>query len=101
MLNARAKQIPNLVSPHLGSGVLMIPELLNITVAGRGTKGASQLAALPLGARLKVDPWNGSVELIKARPTGQISEREKMPYEVTPFMIYLTRQGGVPEVKTP
>jgi len=102
VLNARAKQIPNLVSPHLGSGVLMIPELLNMNVAARSdTKGASQLAALPLGERLKMDPWNGSVELIKARPTGQISEREKMPFQVTPFMIYLTRQSGAPAVKTP
>jgi len=57
-----------------------------MNVAARSdTKGASQLAALPLGAHLKMDPWNGSVELIKARPTGQISEREKMPFEVTPF----------------
>jgi Peptidase family M48 len=103
-LNARAKQIPNLVSPHLGSGVLMIPELLsmNVAVAARSdTKGASQLAALPLGARLKMDPWNGSVELIKARPTAQVSEREKMPFEVTPFMIYLTRQSAATGVKTP
>jgi Peptidase family M48 len=102
-LNGRAKQIPNLVSPHLGSGVLMIPELLNMNVAvtRSDSKSAGQVAALPLGARLKTDPWNGSVELIKARPIGQVSEREKMPFEVTPFMIYLTRQSGPTGVKTP
>jgi hypothetical protein len=101
ILNARAKQIPNLTSPHLGNGVLMIPELLNVNVTARSDpKGPRQLAALPLGSRLKMDPWSGSVELIKARPTGQISEREEMPFEVTPFVVYLTRQSGIPTGKT-
>ncbi len=28
---------------------------------------------------------------------GQVAEREKMPFEVTPFMPYLTREtGGIP-----
>jgi len=102
VLDGRAKQIPNLASPHLGNGVLMIPELLNANIAARSdTKGPRQLAALPLGSRLKVDPWSGSVELIKAQSTGQISEREEMPFELTPFMIYLTRQSGTPAGKTP
>jgi hypothetical protein len=30
--------------------------------------------------------------MLKAKPVGTVAEREKMPFEVTPFMLYLTRQ---------
>ncbi len=50
-----------------------------------------QVAALPLGARVKVDPWDDHVELLKAKPVALSSAREKMPFEVTPFLLYLTR----------
>jgi hypothetical protein len=29
--------------------------------------------------------------LLKSKPIGNVAEREKMPFEVTPFMPYLTR----------
>ncbi len=29
--------------------------------------------------------------MLKSKPVGQIAEREKMPFEVTPFVLYLTR----------
>jgi hypothetical protein len=50
-----------------------------------------QIAALPLGGRIKLDPWGDHVELAKAKPVPLISAREKMPFEVTPFFPYLTR----------
>jgi hypothetical protein len=51
-----------------------------------------QIAALPLGARLKLDPWSDRVEMMKSKPTAASSAREKMPFEVTPFMPFLTRR---------
>jgi hypothetical protein len=51
------------------------------------------IAALPIGGRVKLDPWNDTLSLIKSKPVGTIAEREKMPFEVTPFMPYLTRFG--------
>ena len=30
--------------------------------------------------------------MLKAKPVGTVAEREKMPFEVTPFMLYLTRE---------
>ena len=30
--------------------------------------------------------------MLKAKPVGAVAEREKMPFEVTPFMLYLTRE---------
>ena len=52
------------------------------------------IAALPLGGRVKLDPWNDKLELIKSKPVGTVAEREKMPFEVTPFMPYLMRYGA-------
>jgi hypothetical protein len=50
-----------------------------------------QIAALPLGSRIRLNPWNNPLELIKTRPLSLLSPREKMPFEVTPFALYLTR----------
>jgi hypothetical protein len=51
-----------------------------------------QIAALPLGGRVHVDLWNNTIELVKAKPVPLMSPREKMPFEVTPVFLYLTRQ---------
>ena len=47
---------------------------------------------MPLGGRVKMDPWSDKLEMLKAKPVGTVAEREKMPFEVTPFMLYLTRE---------
>src|SRR5204863_178234 len=52
------------------------------------------IAALPIGGRVKMDSWNDKLELIKSKPVGTVAEREKMPFEVTPFMPYLMRYGA-------
>ena len=54
-------------------------------------KRTDQIAALPLGGRIKLDPWSDQVELEKAKPVALASAREKMPFEITPFFPYLTR----------
>ncbi len=93
-LDARAKEIPNLVSPHLGDRVPVNSELRSVATPAdpKDPKRANQIAALPLGGRIKVDPWTDRLEMLKSKPVGNVSEREKMPFEVTPFMPYLTRQ---------
>jgi hypothetical protein len=50
-------------------------------------------AALPLGGRIKVEPWNDQLTLLKTQAEGgTVAEYEKMPFEVAPFLVYLTRQ---------
>src|SRR4029077_14038384 len=56
-------------------------------------KKADQVAALPLGGRVKVAPWNNQPELIKTKPVAITAAAEKMPFEVTPFFPFLTRLG--------
>jgi hypothetical protein len=95
-LKERSSAIPNLVSPHLGNKVAAswtIPPV-GPSSQGAGTKApASVIAALPLGGRIKVEPWNNRLELMKSVAVGPVAEDEKMPFEVTPFVLYLTRQG--------
>jgi hypothetical protein len=96
-LQEKAPDLPRLIRPHMGDGF----------VGGKGTrmstllasapdldaKRLDQIAALPLGGRIKVDPWSDQVELSKAKPVALTSAREKMEFEITPFFPYLTRIG--------
>ena len=91
-LETRQKEIPNLISGHLGNRVPVIGDLKS-TKPVDAKQNPQQIAALPLGGRVKMDPWSDKLELIKSKPVGAVAEREKMPFEVTPFMPYLTRFG--------
>jgi hypothetical protein len=89
-LDARQKEVPNLISAHLGNRVPNVGDLKS--GAAPDTKANPQLiAALPIGGRVKLDPWVDNLALLKSKPVGLVAEREKMPFEVTPFMPYLTR----------
>jgi hypothetical protein len=92
-LNAREKELPNLVSPHLGNRVPVIADLKSSTPVDQ-KQNPQMIAALPIGGRVKLDPWSDRLDLIKSKPVGVVAEREKMPFEVTPFMPYLTRFGS-------
>ena len=89
-LDAQSKNLPALINPHLGNRVSLSASLLSSAPTLDPTK-IDQISALPVGARIKLDPWNDHVELVKAKPIPLLSAREKMPFEVTPFMPYLTR----------
>ena len=91
-LDSRQKEIPNLISPHLGNRVLIAD--LKVAAPATGDKKTQTITALPIGGRVKLDPWNDRLELLKSKPIGNVAEREKMPFEVTPFMPYLTRFGS-------
>src|SRR6516165_6007409 len=92
-LDSRQKEIPNLISGHLGNRVPQINDLKS-TVPSDPKQNPQKIAALPIGGRVKIDPWNDKLDLIKSKPVGTVAEREKMPFEVTPFMPYLTRYNS-------
>ena len=92
-LTTREKEIPNLISGHLGNRVPVIGDLRS-TASVDQKQNPQMIAALPLGGRVKMDPWLDKLELIKSKPVGTVAEREKMPFEVTPFMPYLMRYGA-------
>ena len=73
----------DLKAPRLASLISNAPKLEQTKV--------DQIAALPLGGRIKVDPWTGRVDINRARPVALINAHEKMPFEVTPSFPYVTR----------
>ena len=89
-LDAESKSLSSLINPHLGNRVFLASQLMSSAPPLAPDK-LDQIAALPIGARLKLDPWSDHVELLKAKPVPLYSAREKMPFEVTPFMPFLTR----------
>jgi len=89
-LQAEQKALPALINAHLGNGVALDTSLSSSGPQLQPDK-VDQIAALPVGGRVKLDPWNDRVELLKARPVALLSAREKMPFELTPFEPYLMR----------
>lgn len=94
-LQERAPDLPNLIRPHLGNclaaGKSMRMENLMASAPAIEEKRLDQIAALPLGGRIKLDPWSDQIELSKAKPVALVFAREKMEFEVTPIFPYLTR----------
>ena len=91
-LQTQASHVPNLVSPHLGNHVLAEVTMQAAFIPAPEHDDSKKIAALPLGGRIKLDPWTDRIEMIKSKPVGAMLEREKMPLEVTPFFVYLRRQ---------
>jgi len=98
-LQARAPELSALLTSHLGNGftddkgqVTRLSALMTSAPSLDESK-LDQIAALPLGGRIKLDPWQDHVEMIKAAPVSITSVRDKMPFEVTPFFPRLTRLG--------
>jgi hypothetical protein len=94
-LGAHASELSNLIRPHLGSSLangkaIRMSSVLNAAPPLEVRK-TDQIAALPLGGRIRLDPWSGRVELVKSKPVALTTSREKMPFEITPFFPYLTR----------
>ena len=58
---AREKEIPNLISGHLGNRVPQISDLKSTTPVDP-KQNPQKIAALPLGGRVKIDPWNDQLE---------------------------------------
>src|SRR5580700_4627020 len=88
-LQAHSPVLTNLISPRLGSKM----------ASGNSTRMAAlfssaptlekqrldQVAALPIGSRIKLDPWSNQLTMMNANPVALLAPREKMPFEVTPF----------------
>jgi hypothetical protein len=88
-----SRKLRALVAPHLGDRIYVASQLTSAAPALQ-PGNLNQVAALPLGARIMVDPWTDEVKLVKAKPTPLVSAREKMPLEVTPLQPYLTRYAN-------
>ncbi len=96
-LGTRSGSLPRLLAANLGNQVAnaeALARLAEFTSSAPELEESQleQIAALPLGSRIKLDPWTDQITLIKTRPLELLSPREKMPFEITPFILYLTRR---------
>ncbi|HEY6181404.1 MAG TPA: M48 family metalloprotease [Terriglobales bacterium] len=96
VLQARAPDLKHLIRSHMGNNLADGKDTVRMAALLQSApqldmRKTDQIAALPLGARIKLDPWTSRIELVKTKPVALTSAREKMPFEVTPFFPYLTR----------
>jgi hypothetical protein len=97
-VDARRDALPHLIrSEQIGNsltsgvaGDLRLTALTN-SAPKLEPKKVAQIAALPLGGRIRVDPWDNRIEINTAKPVQLLTAREKMPLEITPVVPHLTR----------
>jgi hypothetical protein len=93
-------QLPNLIRARLGNALVLdknSPRGAGLPASASRLEPAKldQIAALPLGGRINLNPWTGGVEMSKARPVALIKAREKLVFELTPVFPNITRiQSG-------
>jgi len=95
-LQTEAHALPWLISPHYGnklakggSNIRMAP--LTQSAPQLEARNIGQLPALPLGSRIKLEPWDDRVAMQKSKPAALLSIRDKMSFEVTPMFPNLKR----------
>jgi hypothetical protein len=98
-LQARAPQLNALLTTHLGNPLAEGGSISRLKdLSGKGpaldNNKLDQIAALPLGGRIKINPWDDKAEMVKTAPVAITSARDKMPFEVTTFYPRLARWGA-------
>jgi hypothetical protein len=90
-----AHRAPHLFGPHLGNGLtegsdkMIRMAALKTGAPALNPKNVDQIAALPLGSRLQVNAWDGSVAFTDRQAVPLLAPSEKMPFQVAPIIPYL------------
>ncbi|HET7891908.1 MAG TPA: M48 family metalloprotease [Candidatus Sulfotelmatobacter sp.] len=90
------KKLPNLTRANLGESLVTDSHISFMSAVADAAPALEpdnpqQIVALPLGSRVKLDPWAGQLKFVKARPPRIYSAKDKLALEVTPFSPYLVR----------
>jgi len=104
-LQARAPSLTALLQAHLGNNMTQNGQVTRMAALATSAPALDwtkldQIAALPLGGRVKLNPWDDRVEMVKSQPVAITSARDKMPFEVTPFYPRLSRYNATPAAAT-
>ena len=93
-LQDRSPVLTSLISPRLGSRMASKNTIRMATLFASAPalekQRLDQIAALPIGSRIKLDPWSNQLTMMNANPVALMSPRDKMPFEVTPFFPFLS-----------
>ena len=92
-----AHRVPSLVRANLGESLVHETHCSYMSAIADSAPALEldnpkQIVALPLGSRVKIDPWAGELKFVKASPPHIYSAKDKLALEVTPFSPYLVRQ---------
>jgi hypothetical protein len=49
-----------------------------------------------LGSRIRIDPWSNQLHLLKTPAMVPLTAKEKLPFQITPFILHLTREVPTP-----
>lgn len=95
-LQQKSPSLPRLIQATLGNDLtayLSTPEFNEMLEKAPPIEAEKleQIAALPLGSRVRLDPWANQSHLMKTRAVALLSAREKMPFEVAPVNMRLSR----------
>lgn len=97
-IGAEGDRLPSLIKALFGSNladknnVKRLSELIQRSPELQ-RKRLDQISALPLGGHTKLDPWTDQLQFTRVRAVPILAAREKMPFEIVPINIHLTRQG--------
>jgi hypothetical protein len=95
-----APHVPHIFGAHLGNGLIAgnnkLVRMAALTSSAPELKARSvdQISALPLGSRLQVNAWDGSVAFTDRKAVALVDAGEKLPFRVTPVIPYLTTYGA-------
>jgi hypothetical protein len=92
-LHDRSSLLTNLIRPQLGNSMAIGKNIRMATLLDSAPvveeRRLDQIAALPIGSRIKLDPWSNQITMMNLKPVAPLSASEKMPFEVTPFFPFL------------
>jgi len=95
---------PELFGAHLGDRLVTVQGGVRLG-AVMGSAPAlepaktDQIAALPLGSRVQVNAWDGSVTFPNRKSVALVDPSEKMPFQIAPQFPHLTRYDEVSGTK--
>lgn len=89
-LQSQRPALKQLINARLGNQVYFASQLLQ-SAQPLDAASLRQVSALPMGSRIKINAWSDALTLIKTQQMGPVSPREKIPFEVTPIDLHLTR----------
>jgi hypothetical protein len=102
-LQAHSQQLNWLINPNFGdkmakgSSVLRMAALIQ-SAPELKTADVHQIAALPLGSRIKLDSWDDRLNFKKSKPEAILWAGDKLPFQVTPMIPNLMRMQPESEV---
>jgi hypothetical protein len=98
-LALREHVLPNLIQAHLGNTMMVDKGKLRMAPLENSApqlkmRDVKQIPALPMGSRLRLDPWSDRVDLVKGKPVPLQAATEKLLFEVTPVFPYISRYNS-------